>query len=188
MTLLGRNRRAASAALLSLAAAALSVLAAPLEAQAPRAGHTLLSINPLGLPFKYVAAEVEQRASTIASLGGSFSYIDIGDGSYLSVEAKLRLYPNEEVFRGFSVGLAGGVTRVKETISVFDGTNARDDARVHTAPSIAVIADYNWLLGKSKRVLVGTGIGAKRIFGDDDEFNDINFAYPTVRFQIGVLY
>ena len=165
-------------AVLAIAAVA---LAAPVEAQAPRVGRTLLSLNPLGLPFKYVSGEVEQKLSAIATLGGSVSYLDLNDASYASFEAKLRLYPNEEAFKGFSIGVAAGVTRVAESV-----TDAPD--RSESAPTIAVIADYNWLLGRSKRVLVGTGLGAKRIFGNHDQFSDVNFAYPTARFQVGVLF
>lgn len=168
-------------ALLAALATAAVVLAAPLHAQAPRAERTMISLNPLGLPFKYVSGEIEQKLTGIATLGGSVSYLDVDDNSYTSFEAKLRLYPNEEAFKGFSIGIAGGITRVSESY-----TNSPD--RSSTAPTIAVIADYNWLLGKSKRVLVGTGVGAKRIFGDDDEFIDVNFAYPTARFQIGVIF
>lgn len=162
--------------------AALAVPAATtLQGQAAREGRTLVSLNPLGLPFKYVSGEVEQKVSAIATIGGSASYLDIGDGSYSSFEAKFRLYPNEQAFKGFSIGIAAGISRVAESFS-----NAQD--RSESAPTIAVIADYNWLLGKTERVLVGTGVGAKRIFGDDAGFSDVNFAYPTLRFQVGVLF
>lgn len=180
MSFLRRSVRQVVGPLAALAAAAFLV-APPLHAQAPRAGRTLLSLNPLGLPFKYVSGEVEQKLSPIATLGGSISYLDVDDNSYTSYEAKFRLYPNEEAFKGFSIGIAGGITRVSESYS-------DQPDRSETAPTIAVIADYNWLLGKTKRVVVGTGVGAKRIFGDDDEFIDANFAYPTVRFQIGVIF
>jgi len=174
-------------ALLLGVAAALAV-ATPASAQMSREGKTLLSINPLGLPFKYVSAEIEQKMSSIATIGGSFSYLDIDDGSYLSTEAKLRLYPNEEAFKGFSIGIAGGISRVQETVTDYTPGGEIRSSKATTAPSIAVIADYNWLMGKTKRVLVGTGVGAKRIFGSDSDYSDINFAYPTIRFQIGVVF
>lgn len=164
-----------------LLAAAAAFSATALQAQAPVEGRTVVSLNPLGLPFKYVSGEIEQKLSDIATLGGSASYLDAGDGSYASFEAKFRLYPAEEAFKGFSIGIAAGVSHLTESFS-----NRSD--RSESAPTIAVIADYNWLLGKTQRVLVGTGVGAKRIFGDDAGFSDVNFAYPTVRFQIGVLF
>lgn len=171
--------------------AAASLLADPscIQAQqkppAPRSGRTLLSINPLGLPFQYVSSEVEQRLSGLATLGGSVSYLRVDNGSYVSLEAKLRLYPNEEAFKGFSVGVAAGLS----TVSASDAGPRGDENKTQTAPTFAVIADYNWFLGKTKRVLVGTGLGAKRIFASDrNDFGGINFAYPTARFQIGVLF
>lgn len=184
MTAFRRTRLAAAAACLSLAA--LAGAAAPAQAQAPRANRTLLSINPLGLPFKYVSGEIEQKVSNIVTIGGSVSYLDVDDDSYASFEAKLRLYPNEEAFKGFSIGIGAGVSRLTG-LTTCDIGDCRTDSR--SGPSISVLADYNWLLGKSKRVLVGTGIGAKRVFvSDDDIFQDLNVAYPTVRFQIGMIF
>lgn len=159
--------------------------AAPLSAQT-RPARTLVSLNPLGLPFKYVSGEVEQKTNTFATIGLSASYLSISDGSYASLEGKLRLYPNEEAFKGFSIGLGAGITRVGE--DVYDDASGTDRNRSSTSPTISVIADYNWMLGKTQRVVVGTGVGAKRLFGDSDGFNDINFAYPTVRFQVGVIF
>lgn len=180
MTVFGRSRLAAAVAIVTIAATPLAL--APLQAQAPRANRTLISINPLGLPFKWVSAEVEQRATGIVTLGASFSYIDlIDDATYTTVDAKLRLYPNEEAFKGFSIGLSAGLARVSEDFS--DGPE-----RSESAPAVGVLVDYNWILGKSNRVVVGTGVGAKRIFGNDDEFNDVNFAYPTFRFQVGMIF
>lgn len=166
---------------LGIVVAAAPFAAPSAQAQAPRAGRTVLSLNPLGLPFKYVSGEIEQKLSAIATLGGSASYLDVDDASYSSFEAKLRLYPNEEAFKGFSIGIAAGISRVAESYT--DRTD-----RSETAPTIAVIADYNWLLGKTERVLVGAGVGAKRIFANDENFNDVNFAYPTARFQVGVVF
>ncbi len=151
------------------------------QATVPR---TMISINPLGLPFKYVSGELEQKVNSFATIGGSVSYIDISDGSYASFEGKFRLYPNEEAFQGFSIGVAAGITRIGEDVTDANGQSHRSA----TNPTIAVIADYNWLIGKTKRVLVGTGVGAKRIFGSENGFSDVNFAYPTVRFQVGVTF
>jgi hypothetical protein len=57
-----------------------------------------------------------------------------------------------------------------------------------TSPSIGVYVDYNWLLGKSNRFFVGTGVGAKRILGERDDFDDAPFVYGTARFLIGVAF
>ncbi|MEO7966557.1 MAG: hypothetical protein ABIT38_21875 [Gemmatimonadaceae bacterium] len=128
-----------------------------------------------------MSAESESKLTQVMTLGSSLSWFaGVKDTKYLSLEAKFRIYPNEEAFRGFSIGIAGGVTHVSE-----DKSSTKNSA---TAPTVAVIADYNWLLGKTKRFLVGTGVGAKRIFGNENDFSDVNFAYPTIRFQIGVVF
>ena len=81
--------------------------------------------------------------------------------------------------------MAAGLSRLSD---LFSGSGATGGENSATRPTIAVIADYNWLLGKSKRVLVGAGVGAKRIFGSESNFSNINFAYPTGRFQIGMIF
>ena len=63
-----------------------------------------------------------------------------------------------------------------------------DTKQDKTYPSIGVYVDYNWLLGKNNRFYVGTGVGAKRILGDRDEFDDAPFVYGTARFLIGVAF
>jgi hypothetical protein len=157
----------------------------PAAAQSPTAvGYrNVFSINPLGIPFEYIAIEYERMVSPMTSLGFTGSYFGAEwlDGSYATGEAKLRFYPNEEGPKGFSLGLAAGITRVSE--DVFDA-----DDRVETRPTAAVLIDYNWILGKSKRIVVGTGLGAKRIFGVGDDFNDLAVAYPTARFLVGIRY
>lgn len=173
--------RAAVAAVVALVVSG-ALAAAPLGAQAPRVNNTAISINPLGLPFEWFSAELEQKASRMVSVGASFSYFGlIDDVSYLSVDGKVRLYPNEEALRGFSIGISMGLARVSE-----DYSDQSD--RSESAPTVGVVADYNWMLGRTKRFLVGAGVGAKRILGDSDDFNDASFTYPTLRFQVGMLF
>lgn len=161
-----------------------TVLAAiPAAAQAP-VRRNLLSINPLGIPFEYFSGEYERNVSGLTTFGLQASYLNIDDGSYSTVEAKVRFYPNEEAPTGFSLGLATGITRVSE--DRYNGTSSENVSE--TRPTIAVIVDYNWVLGKAKRVIVGGGVGAKRLIGSSGDFLDIETAYPTARFQIGVRY
>lgn len=143
--------------------------------------RNVLSINPLGIPFEWFTLEFEHGTKGPMSFGLAGSYLGVSDGSYSSLDAKLRFYPNEEGPKGFSVGISAGVTRLTED---FGDTNS-DEVR----PTVGVVIDYNWLLGRNKRFFVGTGVGAKRVLGvNDNDFIDINFAYPTVRFQVGVRY
>jgi hypothetical protein len=164
------------------------VLSTPLLAQraAPSIDirRNVLSINPLGIPFEYVAAEYEGIVSGPVSIGGAFSYFGASDDDYLSLEVKGRLYPNEHAPDGFSIGLAFGASKLKEHVDCEAILNCDD--RTTTRPTVHVFVDYNWLLGPTKRFLVGTGVGAKRVMGlESNFFNDINRVYPTVRFQVG---
>ena len=49
-----------------------------------------------------------------------------------------------------------------------------------SAPTAGILLDYNWLLGRSERFLVGTGIGAKRILASESERQRVRLDYATV--------
>lgn len=142
------------------------------------------AINPLGIPFEVVSVEFEGAVHGAFTLAGNFSYFSPDDYTRSSGELKGRLYPNEEAPRGFSVGLGVGVVNTRERVDVLGSRELRD----RTHPSIGVYVDYNWLLGRTDRFFVGTGIGAKRILGDSDEFDSAPFVYGTARFLIGVAF
>ncbi len=168
--------------LFALAASFLALRTGVAHAQAApkKEMGSLISINPLGLPFQYVSAESESRLTKMVTLGSSLSWLSVDDGTYFSLEAKLRIYPNEEAPKGFSIGVGAGATHLN--INNFDGDHSV------TRPAVSALADYNWLLGKSKRFLVGAGVGAKRIFIGDVDCGALRCAYPTGRFQVGVLF
>jgi hypothetical protein len=142
------------------------------------------SINPLGIPFEIVSIELESALHDAFTLAGNFSYFSPDDFTRSSLEVKGRLYPNERAPHGFSVGLGLGGVNTRETVSV----NGADELRDKTAASLGVYVDYNWLLGRSSRFLVGTGLGAKRILAERDEFDDAPRVYGTARFLIGVAF
>jgi hypothetical protein len=144
----------------------------------------VFAINPLGIPFEVVSVELEAALHDAFTLAGNFSYFSPDDFTRSSFEVKGRLYPNEQAPRAFSVGFGLGVVNTRENVILSDAEVKQDK----THPSIGVYVDYNWLLGKSDRFFVGTGIGAKRILGDDDDFDDAPFVYGTARFLIGVAF
>ena len=144
----------------------------------------VFAINPLGIPFEIVSIEVEQAIQGAFSIGGNFSYFSPDKYTRSSFELKGRLYPNEEAPRAFSVGLGIGGVNTREHVIVDGARTLRDK----TSPSIGVYVDYNWLLGRSQRFYVGTGLGAKRILGDSDDFDEAPFVYGTARFLIGVAF
>ena len=167
--------------------APLSSRTGPLEPQPATAAESrsrVFTINPLGIPFEVVSVEFEGALHDAFTLAGNFSYFSPDEYTRSSVEVKGRLYPNEQAPRAFSVGLGIGAVNTRENLEV-DGTPVKQDK---THPSIGVYVDYNWLLGKSNRFFVGTGLGAKRILGESDDFDEAPFVYGTARFLIGVAF
>ncbi len=174
-------------ALALLGAATLQAQAAAPTGRAP--ATQAISINPLYLPLGGFVVEYEAAAAPGVSVGLSGGYYDlVGDDgdTYASAEAKLRFYPGERAPRGFSVGLSIGVGRATNDVCC---DVVPRDSRTQTGATAGAILDYNWLLGRNRRFFVGTGIGAKRLFGDlgNNSFFDIE-VLPTARLQVGAAF
>jgi hypothetical protein len=156
----------------------------PTQPGSTQTRRNAFAINPLGIPFEVVSIEFESALHDAFTLAGNFSYFSPDDYTRSSFEVKGRLYPNERAPQGFSVGFGIGGVNTRETISV----NGVDERRDNTAPAIGVYVDFNWLLGRSNRFLVGTGVGAKRILADREDFDSAPRVYGTARFLIGVAF
>jgi hypothetical protein len=153
-------------------------------------GRNLLSVNPLGIPFELITAEYERATSDRFSVGVAGNYFGGWDNSndrWLSTDLKLRFYPNEDVLRGFSIGLAGGVLNRSDVWTVDCSPACRTERRSESWPTLAVVADYNAFLGRRRDFLVGIGIGAKRALGNDTDFVDV-VVIPSLRFQFGLRF
>ena len=160
--------------------------------------RAVVGINPLGIPFDIGAIEAEGVIFPGVTLAGSLSYVSItddeeegtGDPRFTSGDVKVRYYPAEVALRGFSVGLGVGFTKYSEMRNV--GTDAAPDLRREslTAPTISVLADYNFLLGARERFFVGTGIGAKRLLAADEDRDRAGAprAYAFARFVLGLAF
>lgn len=142
----------------------------------------LLSFNPLGVVFEYFSGEFEHAVSRSASLAIAGSYASPFGLSYSSVDLIGRYYP-DGALRGFSIGPTVGYTHVADNYSCYDvcfngGSNAF---------TLGVELDYSWLLGRSQRFGIETGIGAKRLFytGKNSLGSD---ALPTGRISIGYAF
>ena len=169
-------------------AAALAPPFASLDAQAPVSRgrvpiptQTYIGFNPLGLPANVFTLEVENAVSSGISVGAVGSYIDFDDSRYTTADFKVRYYPSEVVLRGFAVGASAGVTRYSHVVTESDPVQG--SARVReslSAPTAGILLDYNWLLGRSERFLVGTGIGAKRILASESERQRAHVDYATI--------
>jgi hypothetical protein len=171
--------------------AALAFVLAPIgaDAQAPAQPErrNALSASPvLGIPFTFVTFEYERAVLPTFSLAPYFSYFEVDDGSYTSFSLRGRFYPGEEAPHGFSVGLVGGATHIVDDEFCCDPFP--DPARAKgTYPTLEVTLDYNFLVGKTDRFLIATGVGGKRLFVRGDDY-DLPTVYPTFRFQLGFTF
>jgi hypothetical protein len=170
------------------------MFAAPLAAQEneiPRY-HTIISINPLGIPFEIASAEIESVMLPGVTFGGALNYVAAGDSPrFFTGDIKARYYPGEVAMDGFSIGLGVGFVRYSDKVWVQgiggEGVETREKL---TAPSVSVLVDYNFLLGAQRRFVIGTGVGAKRVLASrgDRERVDMPRAYPFARFVIGLAF
>lgn len=178
---------------IALAVLGIAFAASAAAAQAPVAPKQAISINPLGVVFRVYSGELERSVAPGLTLGAASSYWGAGadfdddasgDVSYLSFDGKLRYYPGGTSLQGFSLGGSLGYTALSGSLTDADG---RSTGRANSL-SAGVALDYNWLLGDSKRFLVGTGIGAKRLFPIGVETDGLSIAYPTARLAVGYAF
>lgn len=192
--------------LLALTVASLAALSVPSVAHAQGGGapayripyRALVALNPLGIPFEIFSIEAEGVVLPGVSIGGSVSHTavneDEGDGEgdprFTSGDVKVRYYPGEVALNGFAVGLGLGVTSYSELRNVGTPTTPTLERQTLTAPTISVLADYNFLLGARQRFVVGTGVGAKRVLASQEDRRraDAPRAYGFVRFVLGIAF
>ncbi len=137
----------------------------------------IATINPFAVIFGGFNGDVELNIGT--GMTGALSATWFPDDfDYTSVDFTFRYYPGEINPRGFSVGASLGYLSMKNE----DGT---DEGK---GPAIGFIGGYNWLLGKSERLAIATGIGAKRLIADSDKYPDAPEATFTGRMGIGLSF
>lgn len=177
--------------------ALLAVLPVTAAAQAPATPQRytqIVSVNPFLLPFGWFSGEYERAPNPAYTVGvgaayvsgGAFEDADDDDARDVWAEAKARYFPNERAPRGFSVGLTAGVHSARGTDgSAFGGRVSGPST--DTAPTVGVIADYDWLLGRRQRFAVGVGLGFKRVLTDVSD-SPLLQVYPDGRVQIGLAF
>jgi hypothetical protein len=179
--------------LVILGAFLLGTSASTLSAQAPAAApakRTVISVQPLSAIFSVYAVELEHATSptTTWGLGGTYWSPNFAgeDMTYTSGDIKWRYYPQGHALEGFSFGLSGGYTYIKDKqTDVYFGTGTYNEYTT-SGPTIGATLEYNWLLGHEKGFFIGLGAGAKRIFAKSDDMStDVKFGYPTARISIG---
>ncbi|MDB4878059.1 MAG: hypothetical protein JWM41_4505 [Gemmatimonadetes bacterium] len=175
---------------IAVVARSASAQAAPTGTLIPIANRSYIGFNPLGIPFDIFTVEAESGVAQGITLGGVGSYIDVNNDRYTSFDFKFRYYPGEVVLRGFSLGASVGYLGFSTSDFPRTQTNQAVGRESLSAPTIGVIADYNWLLGSQRRFLVGTGVGAKRVLASAEERQRVNLdrAYLTARFTVGLAF
>ena len=153
----------------------------------------ILSVNPFLPLFGYFQGEYERRLQDNLSLAVAGSYVRY-DEYYTNLDVKLRLYPQDRALDGFGIAAGLGVGSAKpDGDFVSDCSNnfecVERAARRVTAPTFSVEAQYQWLLGRTRRTAVSVGGGAKRYFFSDDDLQDrIERVLPSARFTIGYVF
>ena len=141
-----------------------------------------LSTNPLGLIIKWPNVEYERRIASSATFGVSSSaFVDDGQAN---VAMLIRWYPDRIALRGFYLGARAGVFRFK----TYDYDVRSYHESSTTLPGVGVEMGYNWLLGRSGNVMVGTGFGLTRIL-DGGRSWTVPEVLPSLRLvNIGIAF
>jgi len=177
---------------------ALATLAAlPARAQGARlprgaeSNRHLIAGAPFGALYGVVGTEYQRVDLGGLSLGLGGSLVRFDDDRFRTVEGTLRYYPAGRGFGGFSVGLTAGYAHIRDEAESAVVPELDLPRRTVSGPTVGVSADYNWLVGPYRRLVVGVGVGAKRVFTDDRapdtdvlDYDDLR-TYPTVRFVVG---
>jgi hypothetical protein len=145
--------------------------------------RTFIAFDPSIIVFDFGSLELESAVAPGVTIGGVGSYTIVDNNRYTSGDLNIRYYPGEVVLRGLSFGLSGGVLRY----SARDSIGAREAI---TVPTIGILGHYNWLIGTTRRFVVGTGVGAKRVLASEEERRKVDLAraYLTARFVVGYAF
>lgn len=137
----------------------------------------IATINPFAVVLGGFNGDVELNIGTGTTGALSVSWFP-DDLNYTAVDFTFRYYPGELNPKGFSVGASIGYLRSEHD----DGT---DEGK---GPTIGFIGGYNWLLGRSERLAIATGLGLKRLIADSDKYPDAPEVVPSGRLGIGLSF
>lgn len=168
--------RVAAVILLILVPSSVAWAQSPDVAPPPAGVQQQLSANPFGLMFQWFNCEYERTATRSNTWGASMSFFSLdSDADYVNGAAFWRYYPQGRALNGLYVGGRAGLHRV--------GVNGASGAFF----GLGFELGYNWLLGRHKNFMIGTGAGATRLFGGS--LNGASLTIPTVRLvNVGVAF
>jgi hypothetical protein len=167
---------AASAALILTAPALQAQARSPLGIDRTRSHLGIVTVNPIAVLAGALNADVELNFAP--GFTGSIAGTHWPD-KYSSLDFTFRYYPAEINPAGFSVGASVG--RVN-----WDPDNEDNE---HTkGPTVGFHVGYNWILGRSERLAIATGVGAKRVFASRDRYPNRQELLPSGRFGVGIAF
>src|SRR5688500_19086785 len=171
----------------------LVAVAAPAFAQAsgtmmPVDRKQTLSTSPIADILGFINGEYQRKITEATTIGVSAGTLEVDDDSYSNVMLFGRYYPQGAALTGFFIGGRVGVHRIGYDTYEFDPNRftSTSTKKAETRPAIGIDVGYEWLLGKKRNVLIGTGVGAMRILGTGDD--DFLIAFPTARVNVGIAF
>lgn len=173
----------------------LAALASPAFAQesgtkTPVDHKQTLSTSPVADILGFINGEYQRKITEAATVGISAATYewDGDDDRYSNVMLLGRYYPQGAALTGFFIGGRVGAHRIEYESWDFDPNRFTSTSRrkTETRPAIGIDVGYDWLLGKKRNVLIGTGVGAMRLLGTGDD--DFLVAFPTARVNVGIAF
>ena len=204
----GRGGRRA-AALMAVGVAALTAPAAsraqtdaptPPALPAVRSYRHTLATSPLAIALGSFSAEYERVIGggiSVAVGGSRLAGISLDDDEYGDgddsretwAHAKLLYYPDDDAPRGVSFGGTVGYHSSYERNNYpLIGPSSGQGPRTDGGATAGFVADYNRLVGPSRRILVGVGLGARLVLKDVDEESPLAPGYWDGRLVVGLAF
>lgn len=158
------------------------LLFAPVASQAQGLGidrprhNGIVTVNPIAVLAGAINGDVEINFASgfTGSIGGTH-----WPDEYSALDLTFRYYPGELNPQGFSLGASVGSVN-------WDPDNESGERTKGT--TIGFHVGYNWVLGRSERLAIATGIGAKRVFASRDRYPNRQELLPSGRFGVGLTF
>lgn len=185
-----------------VAVAVLGAAAAPMQAQS-LADQTrgdrpvnVISANPFLPLFGYFQGEFEHSLKPSVSIAIAGSYVKLDNTKYANLDAKLRLYPKERGLEGINVAASLGLANITDEDGSYGDCISEPPPAAECkliydkfgAGAFAIEMGYQWLLGPSKVMAIGIGVGAKRYIASKGKFRNVQQVMPTLRLNIGYAF
>lgn len=184
--------RAATAALLLLAAAPRAHAQTPVIPPQPAPPQLpwlqTVAVNPVGIPAGVFSAEYEialAATGVTAAVGGTVTAsgrLYPRDDRWAS--ARVMYYPGEVALRDFAVGVSLGAHRAERR-----GGESPAEVRASDAgATLGLMGTYNRLIGRQQRLLLGAGVGFRRVLKRVADDSPLRQAYPDGRIVLGFAF